>query len=83
MRRLIPLGLLLISVWGLMLLASYTASKLLKDPLWIPSPLGLGRVVLGIYRVVAGGAVFLAWLWVWKKAAEKYFEVLSRRRRLR
>ncbi|MEM2123581.1 MAG: hypothetical protein QXE79_08105 [Candidatus Bathyarchaeia archaeon] len=78
MRRLIPLGLLLVSMWGLMLLASYAASMLLKDPPWIHGP--QYTAVLGVYRVVVGAAIFLAWLWTWKKAAEKYFEVFSRRR---
>ncbi|MBS7645390.1 MAG: hypothetical protein QXR65_07340 [Candidatus Bathyarchaeia archaeon] len=80
MRRLLPLGLLLVSVWGLMLLASYAASMLLADPPWIPR---LSGGILGIYRVAMGSAIFLVWLWIWKRAAEKYFEAFSRRRRLR
>jgi hypothetical protein len=81
MRRLIPLGLFLVSMWGLMLLASYAALILIADPPW--TRYLQDRVAFGVYRVVAGGMVFLAWLWTWKKAAEKYFEAFSRRRRLR
>lgn len=79
MRRLLPLGLLLIFVWTLMLLASYGVSILVANP----QPI-LGRLdgaMLGIYRVVVGGAIFLIWLWIWKKAAERYFEAFFKRRK--
>lgn len=80
MKRLLPLGLLLVFVWTLMLLASYGISILVADPPLISEV--LDGTMLGVYRVIVGGAIFLLWLWVWKKTAEKYFEVFFKRRKL-
>ncbi len=79
-RRFLSLVGLLVSVWILMICASYGISILILNPLEILET--VNAVAIGFYRVVIGGTIFLLWLWIWKSLTEKYFTFFSKRRRI-
>ena len=59
------------AVWLFLIVASFAILKLLFGVR--PVAPGLGTVLIGVVRVLAGGVMGLSWLVLWKRLARAYF----------
>ncbi|MEM4246254.1 MAG: hypothetical protein QW390_03045 [Candidatus Bathyarchaeia archaeon] len=78
MNRLIPLSLLLISVWLYLIVSSFLIlSVLFHLPLMYS---GVSLIALSTARVAAGVFMFLFWLILWRRSTAYYFVKALKRR---
>ncbi len=78
MKRLLPLILILVSVWFYLIMSSFFILKVLFEFPLVYSR--VSRFILEMARVAAGAIMFLVWLAVWKYTTRYYFIKAMKRR---